>query len=47
MNIDSADRGSAAGVYNQYKAPFLETITGAKSKKTIGKRRRCAGIARL
>jgi hypothetical protein len=35
MQIDNADRGSAAGVYNQYKAPFLETITGAKSKKLL------------
>lgn len=35
LQIDGADRGSAAGVYNQYKAPFLETIKGALSKELL------------
>lgn len=35
LKIDSADRGAAAGVYNRYKAPFLETITGASSKDLL------------
>lgn len=32
LKIDKADRPSAAGVYNQYKARFLDTVKGAKSK---------------
>ena len=35
LKIDNADRSDAAGVYNQYKAPFLETISGAKSKELL------------
>lgn len=35
LKIDAADRPSAAGVYNKYKAPFLETIKGAKSKELL------------
>lgn len=35
LKIDDADRASAAGVYNQYKAPFLESIKGAASKELL------------
>lgn len=35
LKIDNADRANAAGVYNQYKAPFLETIQGATSKELL------------
>ena len=35
LQIDEADRANAAGVYNQYKAPFLETIDGALSKELL------------
>jgi hypothetical protein len=33
--INEADRAHAAGVYNQYKAPFLNTIKGASSKELL------------
>lgn len=35
LKIDNADRASVAEVYNQYKAPFLETIKGATSKELL------------
>lgn len=35
LKIDEADRANAAGVYNTYKAPFLETIKGALSKELL------------
>lgn len=35
LKIDDADRPSAADVYNQYKAPFLKTVQGAKSKELL------------
>ncbi|WP_343670800.1 hypothetical protein [Chitinophaga sp.] len=35
MRIDAADRPAAAGVYQQYKAPFLDTIQGAKAKELL------------
>lgn len=35
LKVDNADRANAAGVYNQYKAPFLETIKGATSKELL------------
>lgn len=35
LKIDNADRANAAGVYNQYKAPFLENIKGAASKELL------------
>lgn len=35
LKIDNADRECAAGVYDQYKTPFLETITGALSKELL------------
>jgi len=35
LKIDNVDRVNAAGVYNQYKAPFLETIKGATSKELL------------
>ena len=35
LKIDDADRPAAAGVYQQYKRPFLDTITGASSKELL------------
>jgi hypothetical protein len=35
LKIDNADRSSAAGGYNQYKSPFLESIKGATSKELL------------
>lgn len=35
LKIDDVDRANAAGVYNQYKVPFLETIKGATSKELL------------
>lgn len=35
LKVDDADRPSAAGVYQQYKQPFLETIKGATSKQLL------------
>ncbi|MDJ1469266.1 hypothetical protein [Xanthocytophaga flava] len=35
LKIDQADRAKAAGVYTQYKAPFLDTIKGAISKELL------------
>jgi hypothetical protein len=35
LKIDDADRSNAAGVYNKYKAPFLENISGALSKELL------------
>ncbi|WPB77864.1 hypothetical protein KYC5002_01700 [Archangium violaceum] len=35
LQISPANRPAAAGVYRRYKAPFLETIAGAKSKELL------------
>lgn len=35
LQIAQANRGTAAGVYEKYKAPFLNTIRGAKSKELL------------
>jgi hypothetical protein len=35
LKVDDADRPSAAGVYEKYKQPFLDTITGATSKELL------------
>lgn len=35
LDIDAANRGAAAGVYQRYKAPFLDTIDGARSKELL------------
>ncbi len=35
LKINEADRTAAAGVYNKYKTPFLETIKGAVSKQLL------------
>lgn len=35
LKIDETDRTAAAGVYNEYKAPFLEMIKGATSKELL------------
>jgi hypothetical protein len=35
LKIPPANRPAAAGVYQRYKAPFLATIAGAKSKELL------------
>lgn len=35
LKIADANRAAAAGVYQKYKAPFLNTIAGAKSKELL------------
>lgn len=35
LKIANANRSAAAGIYQEYKAPFLNTITGAKSKELL------------
>ena len=35
LKIAAAKRPEAAGIYQTYKAPFLETIKGAQSKELL------------
>lgn len=35
LKVAEANRAAAAGVYQKYKAPFLATIAGAKSKELL------------
>jgi len=35
LKIADANRAAAAGIYQKYRAPFLNTITGAKSKELL------------
>lgn len=35
MKIADANRAAAAGVYQKYKDPFLNTVAGAKSKELL------------
>lgn len=35
LKIANANRAAAAGIYQQYKAPFLSNIAGAKSKQLL------------
>jgi hypothetical protein len=35
LKVSSANRPAAAGVYQQYRAPFLDTVAGAKSKELL------------
>lgn len=35
LKIANANRAAAAGVYEKYKAPFLNTIAGAKTKELL------------
>ena len=35
LKIDPVNRPAAAGIYQRYKAPFLNTIAGAKSKELL------------
>ena len=35
LKVAPANRSAAAGVYQRYKAPFLDTIAGAKSKELL------------
>ena len=35
LKIAEANRAAAAGVYQKYKAPFLDGVAGAKSKELL------------
>jgi hypothetical protein len=35
LKVAPANRPAAADIYNRFKAPFLGTITGAKSKELL------------
>ena len=35
MKIAPANRPAAAGVYQRYRAPFLDTVAGARSKELL------------
>lgn len=35
LKIADANRAVTAGIYQKYKAPFLNSITGAKSKELL------------
>lgn len=35
LKIANANRAAAAGIYQKYKAPFLDTIDGARSKELL------------
>ena len=35
LKIADANRAAAAGIYQKYKAPFLDTVGGAKSKELL------------
>jgi hypothetical protein len=35
LQVDPANRAAAAGVYEKYKQPFLETVPGATSKDLL------------
>ena len=35
LKVSDANRAAAAGVYRQYKAPFLDTVPGATSKELL------------
>jgi hypothetical protein len=35
LSIEEQNRGGAAEVYQKYKAPFLQQISGAKSKELL------------
>ncbi len=35
LKIDDVDRSAAAGVYAEYKRPFLDTVSGAVSKELL------------
>ena len=35
LKIADTNRTAAAGIYQKYKAPFLSTITGAKSNELL------------
>jgi hypothetical protein len=35
LHVDDANRGAAAGIYHQYRGPFLETVPGAIDKQLL------------
>jgi hypothetical protein len=35
LHVDRTDRVAAAGVYEKYKQPFLDTVPGATSKELL------------
>ncbi|MFE7213450.1 hypothetical protein ACFU93_26330 [Streptomyces sp. NPDC057611] len=37
LQVDPANRVAAAGIYEKYKKPFLDTVPGANSKQLLGR----------
>ena len=35
LKVTDANRSAAAGIYQKYKAPFLNTVAGARSKELL------------
>jgi hypothetical protein len=35
LHVENANRGAAAGIYNQYRGPFLDTVPGAVDKQLL------------
>lgn len=35
LKVSAGNRAAAAGVFQQYKTPFLNTVVGAKSKELL------------
>jgi hypothetical protein len=35
LRVDPSNRAAAAGIYERYKQPFLDTIPGASSKELL------------
>ena len=35
LRVDPSNRAAAAGIYERYKQPFLDTILGASSKELL------------
>ncbi|MER7500923.1 hypothetical protein AB0L05_04370 [Nonomuraea pusilla] len=35
LDVSAGDRAAAAGVYQRYKQPFLDTVAGAESKELL------------
>ncbi|SEM63574.1 hypothetical protein [Nonomuraea pusilla] len=35
LDVSADDRAAAAGVYQRYKQPFLDTVPGAESKELL------------
>jgi hypothetical protein len=35
LDVDNANRGAAAGIYTQYRKPFLNTVPGVVNKQLL------------